>query len=123
MREFITDPRFKVVENPKDAKIVWLSWEYESKAFLDFGIDENNVYVSFFKKEGAMCIKNQCANMINATLKDKSCIQETFDLNLNLPNFIGYFNERKRRGLDNTWIIKPTSMARSIDIWVSNNVE
>lgn len=61
--------------------------------------------------------------MINATLKDKSCIQQTFDLNMNLPNFIGCFNQRKKRGLDNTWIIKPTSMARSMDTWVTNNAE
>ena len=65
MREFVTDPRFKIVDDPKLAKVVWLSWEYESKAFLDFGIDESNVYVSYYKMEGAMCIKNQCANMIN----------------------------------------------------------
>lgn len=31
--------------------------------------------------------------------------------------------DRQKKGLDNTWIIKPVSMARSIDTWVTNNAE
>jgi hypothetical protein len=61
--------------------------------------------------------------MINTSLKDKSCIEETYDLENALPVFIGAFLDREKKGLDNTWIIKPTSMARSIDTWVTNNCE
>ena len=50
-------------------------------------------------------------------------MQETYDLTSNLPNFIGCFLDRQKKGLENTWIIKPVSMARSIDTWVTNNVE
>ena len=37
--------------------------------------------------------------------------------------FIGDFQEREEKGLDNMWIIKPPDLARSVDIWVVNNVE
>ena len=37
--------------------------------------------------------------------------------------FIGEFNEREKLGLDNTWILKPTNLARSIDTWVTRNVD
>ena len=108
MAEYLKDPRFKIVEDYKEAKILWLSWDYEKKGFKDWNIDEANTYVNFFKKEGALVIKSHIANLINTTLKDRSCIQETFDLELNLPNFIGAFLERQKKGLDNTWIIKPS---------------
>lgn len=72
--EFLKDPRFKIVDNQKDAKILWLAWDYESKGFKEWGIDEANTYVNFFKKEGALVIKSHIANMINTTLRDTSCI-------------------------------------------------
>jgi hypothetical protein len=31
--EFLKDPRFKIVENYQDAKVLWLAWDYESKGF------------------------------------------------------------------------------------------
>jgi hypothetical protein len=58
IREYLTDKRFKIVENVKDAKIVWLSWEYESKQFTEWGLNEDETYISYFKKEGALVIKN-----------------------------------------------------------------
>jgi hypothetical protein len=73
--EYLKDPRFKIVDNQKEAKILWLAWDYESKGFKDWGIDEENTYVNFFKKEGALVIKSHIANLINTTLKDTSCIQ------------------------------------------------
>ena len=72
--EYLTDKRFKIVENPKDAKILWLTEDYEQKRFLEWGIDFDNTHVNYFKKEGALVIKNALANMINNTLKDTSCI-------------------------------------------------
>ena len=50
-------------------------------------------------------------------------MQETYDLEYHLPVFIGAFNDREKKGLENTWIVKPSNMARSIDTWVTNNVE
>lgn len=81
----LTDPRFKIVENPKDAKILWLTEDYEQKRFLDWEINFDETYVNYYKKEGALVIKNAIANMINNTLKDKSCMQLTFDLESALP--------------------------------------
>lgn len=72
--ENLKDPRFKIVEDPKEAKILWLTSEYQAKTFLDWEINEKETYVNFFKKEAAMVSKSHLANMINTTLIDKSCI-------------------------------------------------
>ena len=123
VQEYLTDKRFKIVDDPKVAKILWLCEDYEQRRFQEWGIDFSSVYVSYFKKEGALVIKNAIANMINTTLKDKSCMQLTFDLESALPQFIGCFQDREKKGLENTWIVKPTAMARSMDTWVCNNAE
>jgi len=88
-------------------------------------LNESQVYVNFFKKEAAFVMKHHLANLLNTTLtqEERSCMQETYDLEHQLPVFIGAFNDRENRGLENTWIIKPSNMARSIDTWVTNNVE
>ena len=61
--------------------------------------------------------------MINTVLKDKSCIMESYDLEDQLPIFMGAYLDRQKKGLDNTWIVKPTNLARSIDTWVTNNLD
>ena len=121
--EYLTDKRFKFVDHPKDAKILWLTTDYEQKLFLEWGIDFDKTYVSYYKKEAALVIKNAIANMINSTLEDRSCMQLTFDLESALPQFMGCWIDRNKRGLENTWIIKPTAMARSMDTWVTQNLD
>lgn len=46
----------------------------------------------------------------------------TFILNLELPEFIKYFQQRKKFGLDNTWIVKPCNLARGLDVYVTQNI-
>lgn len=58
VQEYLKDPRFKIIDDPKQAKILWLTEDYENKQFLDWNIDYENTYVNFFKKEGALVIKN-----------------------------------------------------------------
>ena len=55
--------------------------------------------------------------------EDRKVIQETYVLNESLPAFVGRYQQRAKHGLDNTWILKPTNMARSMDTWVSSNLE
>ena len=76
VKEFLTDPRFRLVDDHKEAKIFWLTSEYEEKLFLEWGYDESQVYVSWYKKDGALCIKSHIAHTINTTyaLKDRHCI-------------------------------------------------
>jgi len=111
------------VTDPKEAKILWLTSDYHMKNFLDWGVNFDTTYVNYFKKEAALVIKNAIANMINSTLEDTGCIQLTFDLESALPQFIGCWMDREKKGLENTWIIKPTAMARSMDTWVTNNCD
>jgi hypothetical protein len=73
--KYLKDPRFKLVDDPKAAKILYLTVDYESKVFADWEVDYSKTYVTFFSKEAALVVKSSLASMINATLADTSCIQ------------------------------------------------
>lgn len=114
-----------MVDDPKQAKIFWLTSTILEVADVikDLGVSHDYAYISWFKYENALVSKENLAQMVKKTLKDKSCIKETYDLSWELPCFIGAFQDRTKKGLDNTWIIKPNNLARSIDTWVTNNVD
>jgi len=40
-----------------------------------------------------------------------------------LPLFLGRFREAENQRRENTWIIKPPNMARSMDMVVTNNLD
>ena len=48
---------------------------------------------------------------------------ESFDLTEELTEFVGKYLLNKSGNLPNFWITKPTSMARSIDMAVSDNLD
>lgn len=70
-------------------------------------------------------MKNHLAQLVQTTLseKDQDVIQETFILNDYLPAFMGRYQEMRRLAVDNSWILKPTNMARSMDTFVTNNLD
>ncbi len=68
VKEFLTDSRFKIVPDPTDAKILWMTSDYEQKKFMGWDLDEDKIFVNFFKKEAAFVMKHHLANMLNATL-------------------------------------------------------
>jgi tubulin--tyrosine ligase-like protein 12 len=126
--EHLTDKtRFELVENPKDALIFWSSMDYYSivQNQMKGLVDESKFYLNQFQFEAALVAKHHLANLVRTTLGEVEgqVIQETYVLNESLPAFVGRFQEREKLVVDNTWILKPTNMARSMDSWVSANLE
>lgn len=50
-------------------------------------------------------------------------LSESFDLTEELPQFTGKYILNQSKHLSNFWITKPTSMAKSIDMAVSDNLD
>ena len=50
-------------------------------------------------------------------------LQQTYDLAIELPAFIGEFLSREEKHENNIWILKPPNMARSMDMIVTNNLD
>ena len=126
--ENLKDPaRFVLIDSPQDALIFWSSLDYYSivQSQVAGMVDESKFYLNQFQYEAAYVAKHHLANLIRTTFVYplNEVIQETFVLNESLPAFVGRFQERERLALDNTWILKPTNMARSMDSWVSSNLD
>ena len=68
-------------------------------------------------------MKNNLATLVQQYSDDQSIIQETYILNDYLPSFIGRYYEKEKKCEDNSWILKPTNMARSMDTWVTTNLD
>jgi tubulin--tyrosine ligase-like protein 12 len=88
-------------------------------------VDESKFYLNQFQYEASFVAKNHLANLIRTILSYpfNEVIQETYVLNESLRGFVGRFQEREKLALDNTWILKPTNMARSMDSWVTSNLD
>lgn len=115
------------MDNPAEALIFWSSLDYYEivrSQVKDF-VNEKTFYLNQFQYEAALVNKHHLANLVRLTLtgEDKDVIQETFVINESLPAFVGRFQEREKLAQDNTWILKPTNMARSMDTWVSSNID
>jgi tubulin--tyrosine ligase-like protein 12 len=112
-----------LIDDPNQAEIIWSTLDYYNLLKQQITVDQSKQYINQFEFEAALVMKNHLANLIRFTLKDQSIIQETFILNDFLPAFVGRYKEVQKKADDNTWILKPVNMARSMDTFVSNNLD
>lgn len=127
--DFLTHPRFVLVDNRDDADILWLR-----EHFKDFrSLQENGKFINQFPNESCLTCKDLLAAVCqNATPRDSSdedlhrrgpeWLPVTFNLNFELPLFVDHYLKRKDRGLDNHWICKPWNLARALDSHVTSNL-
>ncbi|XP_068745174.1 tubulin--tyrosine ligase-like protein 12 [Montipora capricornis] len=130
VRDFLTHPRFALVDNEKDADILWLR-----DHFKDFrSLEESGKFINQFPNESCLTCKDHlaavCQNGGSAeNSKEEDLLRRgpewlpvTFNLNLELPLFLDHYLKRKNKGLDNHWICKPWNLARAIDSHVTANL-
>lgn len=67
-------------------------------------------------------MKNNLARTVQTVFGDSTFLQRTYDLETELPLFVGDFKKREKEGRDNLWILKPPNMARSMDMIITDNL-
>ncbi|GIY24585.1 tubulin--tyrosine ligase-like protein 12, partial [Caerostris extrusa] len=130
--EFLTNPRFYSTNDKLQADILWLSERLRDYKSLAESRDKL-FYVSQFPSEQVLINKDLLAIVCRRSCEETELdidnletspkwLPTTYSLMIELPQFISYFQNREKKNLDNTWIIKPFNLARGLDIFVTNNL-
>ncbi|XP_060521142.1 tubulin--tyrosine ligase-like protein 12 [Cylas formicarius] len=121
IKTFLTDTKFEVTEDETEADILWYI-----KHFRDFkSLSEKPQFINQFPYEYIITVKDllcmTCRKYKN-NIETAPWFPITYNLCSEIGNFVRYFEEREKEGLDNYWIVKPYNLARGMDINITNNL-
>ncbi|KAB0801588.1 hypothetical protein PPYR_03774 [Photinus pyralis] len=119
LSEYLTDEHFSIVDNAEDADILWQLEHF--KNFEELSL--TNKFVNQFPFEYVLNNKDLLAIICayNSVAYPR-WLPITYNLKTELTPFVSYFLNREKEGLDNHWIVKPVNLARSLDTYITNNI-
>lgn len=122
MLDNLSAVKYEEVCSWRDADVIWLKRHFQE--YDQLCVDNPPALVNQFPHESCLTVKD----LLSAILIDQNSgevpdwYQTCFNLNTELPQFVSHYLDRKKNGLDNTWIIKPWNLARGMDMHVSNDL-
>ncbi|XP_058080681.1 uncharacterized protein LOC131228849 [Magnolia sinica] len=121
VEEFLTRPEFVIVNEPKDADIIWTCMQVDEEVKNAVGLKDHQ-YINQFPFEACLVMKHHLAETIHKAQGSAEWLQPTYNLEMHLSELIGDYRVRKINGLNNLWILKPWNMARTIDTTVTGDL-
>lgn len=129
IKEHLTDNRFEITEDENEADILWYTKHF--KHFKELS-ETPQKFINQFPFEYILTIKDLlCITCRRKEPKthDTSTLQTfpawlptTYNLKMELVQFVSYYQHRDKKKLDNHWIIKPFNLARGLDTHITNNI-
>ncbi|TMS32341.1 hypothetical protein L596_000194 [Steinernema carpocapsae] len=124
--------KYELVDLIEEADVIWLRNHFYN--YKDLANVNPRALVNQFPCENLLTVKDLFAACILSSPHGKSFddktleyepawLPTTFNLEMELPAFVSHFQKREKKGLDNTWIIKPWNLARGLDMNVSDNLD
>uniref|UniRef100_A0AAY4D584 Tubulin--tyrosine ligase-like protein 12 SET-like domain-containing protein n=1 Tax=Denticeps clupeoides TaxID=299321 RepID=A0AAY4D584_9TELE len=122
VRENLKHPRFELTEDEGEADILWLFSHFRD--YRKLSEERPFVLINQFPCETAVTTKDCLAAIARRARGGQGApwIPKTFNLQLELPQFIAHFLQNAERGEDNHWICKPWNLARGLDTHITNNL-
>lgn len=130
VQEYLKHPNFVICDDESSADILWYTQHF--KNYENLSVNRPNCFVNQFPFENVLTIKD----LLSAVCRRK-CIKHhdentletypywlptTYNLEIELIEFISYFQNRCEKNLDNTWILKPFNLARGLDTHITNDL-
>jgi hypothetical protein len=78
--------------------------------------------INQFPFENVVTVKDLLSIVCKRIPDSSKWLPLTYNLNYELPNFVSYFQKQEKKDVENHWIIKPWNLARSIDTYVTKNL-
>lgn len=131
VNEYLNDPAFEIVADENQADILWYTSHF--KDYKRLSTQSPYVFVNQFPFENVLTVKDllsiicrrkageRCFNP-NTLETYPTWLPTTYNLNVELVQFVAYFERRKLMDLDNHWICKPWNLARGLDTHVTKNL-
>lgn len=130
INNYLTDPAFEIVTDDREADVVWYTKHF--KGFKEFGEKAPNVFVNQFPFENVLVLKDILSIVCRRQVDEKTNLETletfpkwlptTYNLKTELVQFVSYYQNREKKGLDNHWICKPWNLARSLDSHITNDI-
>ncbi|CAI5529213.1 unnamed protein product, partial [Closterium sp. Naga37s-1] len=148
----LSRPEFTFVDTPSEADIIWTSMQVDDTFREAAGLKERREkgepepFVNQFPFEACIVMKHHLARTIQQAYGNtRPWLQDTYDMQSEMAALIGCFQGReaaaaaaagrrliasyegseapeKKEDLDNTWILKPWNLARSMDATVARHL-
>ena len=126
VRDNLKFPNLELTKDPKEADIVWLNaniWDMLEFNGIKFKNEGKNVFINQFPYESVITMKSHLSNLIQSNLGLNNILGLSYDMRTELAEIIGNFYYNEDKGLENTWILKPINMSRSMDMLITDNLK
>ncbi|CAL7951039.1 unnamed protein product [Xylocopa violacea] len=131
INDYLNDRAFEIVNNEDEADILWYTSHF--KEYKELSVRSPHVFVNQFPFENVLTIKDLLSIVCRRKASEKSYnpdtletypewLPTTYNLSMELVEFVAYFEQRELMGLDNHWICKPWNLARGLDTHVTKNL-
>ncbi|XP_076758495.1 tubulin tyrosine ligase-like 12 isoform X2 [Xylocopa sonorina] len=131
INDYLNDEAFEIVNYEDEADILWYTSHF--KEYKELSIRSPHVFVNQFPFENVLTIKDLLSIVCRRKAGEKSYdpdtletypewLPTTYNLSMELVEFVAYFEQRESMGLDNHWICKPWNLARGLDTHVTKNL-
>lgn len=132
INEYLTSDRFEITDNEDDADILWFLDHF--KKFHELSENAPHKFINQFPFEYTITIKDLLAIISRRAKKQPDSLSNdlvtyplwlptTFNLKTELLKFILYYKRCEDAGLNNHWICKPFNLARSLDTYITDNLD
>uniref|UniRef100_A0A915E7M8 Tubulin--tyrosine ligase-like protein 12 n=1 Tax=Ditylenchus dipsaci TaxID=166011 RepID=A0A915E7M8_9BILA len=129
--ENLSSVQVEFVDDIWQANVVWLMEHFHD--FKQLAEKNPSALINQFPYESVLTVKDLLAATIQSAFEESPLnndtldwqpewLPTTFNLQLELPEFVAYFQRRQQKNLDNIWIIKPWNLARGLDTYVTKNL-
>lgn len=119
IKTYLTSNNFDIVDNEDDADILWYT-----EHFTNFDTLSNTPgrFINQFPFEYVITVKDLLCLTCRRSPESAKWLPISFNLLIELENFISCYNKRQAEGLDNLWIVKPYNLARGLDTHITDNL-
>lgn len=123
VRENVTNQNFEITNNLDDADILWLNSDYFKLAETYGEHLKPRVYKNQFPFENIITMKSHMTDLVQSNIGLNKFLSLSYSMDSELAEIIGNYFYNEENSLDNSWILKPINMSRSMDMIVTSNLD